>query len=808
MKQILQTHLGKALLILLMVVLGGSNAWGEEQSLEVTTSNFSEITTSYTTKFTHTFTLDETNSVTLEAYGVYKNSGIQINKGKGTYIKNTTAFPGYITKIIINWTASGKNSPKLYFAKDGVASTGSTLHSTGDNTKVTQTYTITDASTKGYNYFYFDGTTVTGACVITKMTIFYEIPSTSAVATPTFSVAEGTYTTTQNVTITTATEGATIYYTTDGATPTTNSSVYSSAIPVSSTTTIKAIAVKAGMDNSSVATATYTIVSLDHAGTQADPYTVADAHTAIDANAGVTGVYVSGIVCQASASLYSSKYLSYYISDDGTTTNKLEAYNGLGIGGANFTSVDDIKVGDKVVIYGNLTKYSSTYEFAADNQLVSIVRPASITVASTTIDVPAAGENDVIDVTYENITSVDAEVQFFEADGETSANYTWITASINSDNDIEYNVDANTGEARTAYMKVYALDDEANDVYSGLITVTQAAYVAPPAPVSGKYVKVTSTNDLTDGQYLIVYENGNVAFNGGLETLDGVGNTIAVTISNNEIAATSTTTAAEFTIDVTAGTIKSASGEYIFASTYNNELRTSTSVPEKANTFSFNSGDAVISVAVTETQSVTLRYNSASNQTRFRYYKSGQQAIQLYKKVESVTVTNAGYATYCSENALDFTGSSIKAYVGTREGYALTFSEVTKVPARTGLLLVCKGGATENIPVVESAPAVASNCLTGVTKATTLTENDYILNVVNGGAGFYKAGTFKSLAANRAYIPAAVGGNIKSFGINLTTGIDLPATEKAEKVIFDLSGRRVEKPAKGLYIVNGKKVLF
>ncbi len=79
------------------------------------------------------------------------------------------------------------------------------------------------------------------------------------VATPTFSPAEGTFTEAQNVTIACTTDGATIYYTTDGSTPTTSSSVYSSAIPVSSTTTIKAIAVKDGMNNSSVASATYTI---------------------------------------------------------------------------------------------------------------------------------------------------------------------------------------------------------------------------------------------------------------------------------------------------------------------------------------------------------------------------------------------------------------------------------------------------------------------------------------------------------------------------------------------------------------------
>ncbi len=80
----------------------------------------------------------------------------------------------------------------------------------------------------------------------------------SVVNAPTFSPAEGNYDEPQNVTISTTTDGATIYYTTDGNDPTTSSSVYSSPIAVSTTTTIKAIAVKSGMTNSAVASATYT----------------------------------------------------------------------------------------------------------------------------------------------------------------------------------------------------------------------------------------------------------------------------------------------------------------------------------------------------------------------------------------------------------------------------------------------------------------------------------------------------------------------------------------------------------------------
>ena len=83
-----------------------------------------------------------------------------------------------------------------------------------------------------------------------------ETPTT--VSTPTFSPAGGTYTTAQTVTISCATSGATIYYTTDGTTPSASSTVYNAAITINETTTLKAIAIKDGTE-SSIASATYTI---------------------------------------------------------------------------------------------------------------------------------------------------------------------------------------------------------------------------------------------------------------------------------------------------------------------------------------------------------------------------------------------------------------------------------------------------------------------------------------------------------------------------------------------------------------------
>ena len=82
---------------------------------------------------------------------------------------------------------------------------------------------------------------------------------TTATATPTFSPAAGTYSEEQTVTISSATSGAAIYYTTNGSTPTTSSTVYTGPITVKSTETVKAISYFPGFATSAVGSAKYTI---------------------------------------------------------------------------------------------------------------------------------------------------------------------------------------------------------------------------------------------------------------------------------------------------------------------------------------------------------------------------------------------------------------------------------------------------------------------------------------------------------------------------------------------------------------------
>ena len=98
-----------------------------------------------------------------------------------------------------------------------------------------------------------------GEEVVSDMTLIAAWTEWGTAATPTFSVAAGEVDKGTKVKITCTTEGAVIYYTTDGSAPTADSTKYESEIEITAATTIKAFAIKSGMKNSTVAEVTYTV---------------------------------------------------------------------------------------------------------------------------------------------------------------------------------------------------------------------------------------------------------------------------------------------------------------------------------------------------------------------------------------------------------------------------------------------------------------------------------------------------------------------------------------------------------------------
>ena len=106
---------------------------------------------------------------------------------------------------------------------------------------------------------YSGNVTISSGDITKTIALSGTVDALPVAATPTFSPVAGTYMTEQSVTISCETANAAIYYTLDGSDPTENSTLYSAPITVSETTTIKAIAIASGYDNSTIAEATYTI---------------------------------------------------------------------------------------------------------------------------------------------------------------------------------------------------------------------------------------------------------------------------------------------------------------------------------------------------------------------------------------------------------------------------------------------------------------------------------------------------------------------------------------------------------------------
>lgn len=170
----------------------------------------------------------------------------------------------------------------------------------------------------------------------------------------------------------------------------------------------------------------------------------------------------------------------------------------------------------------------------------------------------------------------------------------------------------------------------------------------------------------------------------------------------------------------------------------------------------------------------------------------------------------------------------IKAYVATEEPVmengagVITMAELEGIiPAHTGAVLRGDADTYNFIPSISYGTAVENNMLVGfegadnkaeTKKEVTLADGytTYVLTVMDGKAGFYRKDAGFKVYNNKAYlnVPGAVGARALYFDFdNDAAGIVETENESEKTEIYDLAGRRVQKVQKGLYIVNGKKVL-
>ena len=178
----------------------------------------------------------------------------------------------------------------------------------------------------------------------------------------------------------------------------------------------------------------------------------------------------------------------------------------------------------------------------------------------------------------------------------------------------------------------------------------------------------------------------------------------------------------------------------------------------------------------------------------------------------SAVIGSTGWATFVAPAALDFTGiSDVKAYIVTgHTGTAIDVEQMTgTVPANTPLLLE---GVTTDVPTAASSSTdVSSNLLKagGAEVSPEDGKTKYALSVEGGVATFKKIVAATTIPAGKAYLEFAEEIAAPSLSFGGTTGIGSIDNGQLtiDNVVYNLAGQRVAQPTKGLYIVNGKKVI-
>lgn len=159
--------------------------------------------------------------------------------------------------------------------------------------------------------------------------------------------------------------------------------------------------------------------------------------------------------------------------------------------------------------------------------------------------------------------------------------------------------------------------------------------------------------------------------------------------------------------------------------------------------------------------------------------------------------------------------TGVQMFKASLSGSNLTLTELEGKVIKAGQAVVLKataGGALDmELTSSASTGDFSGNELKGTSvEITGAAGNIYVLNAIAGkGAGFYKLKTEGTIGANKAYLTYDGVGAPEYFGFGETTGVN-EVRGKMEDVrgeYYDLQGRRVSQPTKGLYIVNGKKIV-
>lgn len=685
------------------------------------------------------------NSITVAYVNGYENGKVLVNSqevtgNNGTYAINSSSFvitngntsntQVRFTSIQINYTPAASNVPVIYGAPSSF-SWGSVLKDASIDAKTFNlsganlTGAITLTATGGYTVSPTSITPINGDIAATEITITPPTTSTAGTKNGTVTISGG------------------------------------------------------GLTQSSIINLSLSVEA---------PLTVAQARVLIDGGTGLSSRYVAGIVSQVDS--YSSNQITYWISDDGSTTNQMEVYKGKNLNNTNFTAKEDLKVGDIVVVYGNLTLYYSTYEFSVGNYLVYFERPVitipSIDVASNSIEAADAGADGTIEVTYNNITTVVAEIYFCNAQGD-AATYDWVAAEINAQNNVDYIIEANAGAARTAYMKVHALDNNEHDVYSELITISQAEHF-----------------EIVDGVFdFVAAGEAGEDYGSGVEYSTIYVTTEKTWTAGNVTMVTGKDSGNGYRWWEADGTLRFYNGAYA--------------------SFSVPAGYLITKIVSTGGNFDVADSGSLSGSTWTGCAEEVKLSVTTGHNIKTITVTYIdatptlganGYSTYAAPFKYTVSGAEVyeAALNNAQDAIILTKVENAVVPANAGIILKGTEGATVTItPSNATASTFSNNQLVGVLAPTEAEANWYVLATNLDGDGltkFHKCKAGIEIPANKAYmvIGEATAPSIRIIEAG-NEATDIQNVEGAEKAVKFIENGKLYIQKNGVvYDAMGKTV--
>ena len=790
------------MLLLLLLIGGGSYAWGETKkgSVKFGTKNLK------IDKANVTGNDDLNNSWNIVTVGggsfSQQPSYSQVGKknAPATSITFTMSLPSDVKFTSFSAKFGGNNgtSGNVSLAVDGYE-VGS------GKVEASKVVVVTNETAATGKELKVSVTGITNGVICYEISYAYEDSSTpqpGEVAVPTLSLAEGTYWGKQTLKIGIPEGAAGVKYTLDGTDPkeskTAELITEATALELSATTTVKAVAVDNNDNYSKEVSRTYTFAP-SIANTKETAYTTVQAIEIINKTSAeqlaAENVYVKGVVSKVDS--YKNKSITYWLDD-----NTFQVYSGMGLDNKGFNSKEDIETGANVIICGKIKKFSNnTYEFDKGNYLVEYNAPVEKVLKSIAISGEATKTTYFEGETF-NPTGLVVTATY---DDESTADVT---------GRVEWTFNPETLTVGTTSVEVMASigSDAISDVYRvNGITVNEKVVLVGNSIIvaedkkNSKWVAMSTSN--INGSKSDYFESVDLVKVGDKYITTGKLNDILFYVN---------------TVDGKTSIQNPADDKYVQATGAKK-----VSYTEKEYLWS-NNGEQL---AAAQTTHGTLQYNVAD--PRFTTYasKSGQYATivdksNVYEGAEIALRGTDGthyFTTFSSDKAVEFVDATVYT-VGVSDN-KLSLNEVkgNQVPANTGVLVQSDN---ENVMYfyIESAPAIEGNLLrASVTEQTTTGADDtkeykyYMLsyNKDNENLGFYwgeNDGAAFTSKAGRAYLAVEKTNEVaavKGFSLSdMETGISQVCGSAANKgVIYDLQGRRVERAVRGLYIMNGRKVM-